>query len=47
VEFALSRGGRVLLGDEMGLGKTAQDGAGPGLGKNSHGYGSIATAGWW
>eukprot|EP00435_Cladocopium_sp_Y103_P003880 s3482_g1.t1 len=24
VEFALSRGGRVLLGDEMGLGKTAQ-----------------------
>ena len=24
VEFALNRGGRVLLGDEMGLGKTAQ-----------------------
>ena len=24
VDFALKRGGRVLLGDEMGLGKTAQ-----------------------
>jgi SWI/SNF-related matrix-associated actin-dependent regulator 1 of chromatin subfamily A len=24
VRFALSRGGRVLIGDEMGLGKTVQ-----------------------